>query len=560
MNKLKNIFNLSRFYIKENESSTSIIKKNPIKTENKKGILFLYIILIFGILYLSTEVISYIVKLGKPQMFLNVFLLLLNILIVMKTVMVSLNVFYFSKDIENVLHLPLKPSEILISKFNTLLFMNYEIEIIFALIPLLVYGSLTSAGLLYYINTLIILLIFPIFSTLIVSIIMIIMMKTIKIFRNKDLMQIIISFIFIFIIMIIANYSTRYIFDNTNELKENKEIVINSINEKIIGINKYFLNINPSSKAIQESDFFTVLLNYFKLFFINICAFILFIFLGNKFYLMQLLKAKFYYKTKKSKTNDLNRKFKKNTASKSYIKKEFKLLIKNPMFFIQSIYPVILMTAVVSILLFTLVPTFREILQSEDYKEIRETLKFDVEAVCLIIGAIQIVGLFNYTSITAFSREGKNAFIIKTLPIDFYKQFIYKNLPQIIINTITSIILFVIINFQIYEIGIRYIIIMFLLSTILTIINSFILCLIDLFMPKLEWDGEYELLKNNKNKILQYVLIVFNVLFLIGIRNIFKRAKIDISLYMFLLLLSVLFIILNVFINKMKKRLFYKIN
>lgn len=560
MNKLKNIFNLSKFYIKENESSTSIIKKNPLKSENKKGILFLYIILIFGILYLSTEIISYIVKLGKPEIFLNIFLLLLNVLIIMKTVMVSLNVFYFSKNIESVLHLPLKPSEILISKFNTLLFMNYEIEIIIALIPLLVYGALTSAGLLYYINTIIILLIFPIFSTLVVSIIMIIMMKTIKFFKNKDLMQVIISFVFICIIVILVNYASKNIFNNLDGLKENKEIVLNSINEKILGINKYFYNINPTSIILQENGFFISLINYIKIIFINICAFALFIILGNRLYLKQLLKAKFYYKVKKLKEIDLNRKCKKNSIGISYLKRELKLLIKNPMFFIQCIYPVIIITFLFVVLAVTLIPVFRDVLQKEEFNEIRESLRFDIEAVCLIIGTVQIVGLFNYTSITSFSREGRNAYIIKILPIDLFRQFIYKSIPQIIINTIASIIIFLVINYKVSEIGIAYIAIMFVLSTILIIINSFILCLIDLFMPKLDWDGEYEILKNNKNKLLQYVLIVFNILFLILIKGIFKKVELNISFAIIFIIFIVILFSFSFIINKNKRNLFKRIN
>ena len=43
---------------------------------------------------------------------------ILGILLIFQTIMLSTNIFYFSKDIENILHLPFKPVEILISKFN----------------------------------------------------------------------------------------------------------------------------------------------------------------------------------------------------------------------------------------------------------------------------------------------------------------------------------------------------------------------------------------------------------------------------------------------------------
>ena len=141
--KLKNIFNLSKLYIKENDASIELINMQTKKINKKSYLFWVYIILFFGITYLSSEIISYAVKIGKPEIFLNGFLLALEILIIIRTIMVSMNVFYFSKDIENILHLPIKPIEILVSKFSTILFMNYEFELIFALAPLFIYGIYT---------------------------------------------------------------------------------------------------------------------------------------------------------------------------------------------------------------------------------------------------------------------------------------------------------------------------------------------------------------------------------------------------------------------------------
>ena len=558
--KLKNIFNLSKLYIRENDVSLNIINTET-KKINKKSVLFwVYVILFFGIFYISSEVISYMVKIGKPEIFLNIFFLFLEVLIIIRTIMVSMNVFYFSKDIENVLHLPIKPIEILISKLSTVIFMNYELEIIFGIIPFLIYGIYTYAKLSYFFNLIILLIIFPIFATLIVSIIMIVLMKTIKLFKNKDLMQIAISFILIFGIMFAGSKAVEYVFNNTEFIEENQQLILNNINEKIIRINNYFLNINPSVIILLKKGILKKLFNYFKLILINLFAFILFIFLGNKLYLKQLLKANFYFKKKKTKKIKLNKRIKKNSIAISYIKKEFKLILKNPLFFIQSVYPVIMMTITICVLISALVPAYNEILHRDEYKEMMESLKLDIEAVCIILGVVQITGLFNYTSITSFSREGKNAYIIKVLPISLYKQFIYKNLPQIILNIISSIIILIVINFQIPAIGIKYILIIFVLSFLITIINSNILCLIDLLMPRLEWDAEYEILKNNKNKLLQYALIVFNILFLVFINNLFEKHNFDISLGVFAGLLIFILIIFNILINKYKNKLFKKIN
>ena len=79
-------------------------------------------------------------------------------------------------------------------------------------------------------------------------------------------------------------------------------------------------------------------------------------------------------------------------------------------------------------------------------------------------------------------------------------------------------------------------------------------------MPRLEWDAEYEILKNNKNKLLQYALIVFNIVFLIFINNLFKKHKLDISLGVYAGLLIFILVIFNIIINKYKNKLFKNIN
>ena len=101
---------------------------------------------------------------------------------------------------------------------------------------------------------------------------------------------------------------------------------------------------------------------------------------------------------------------------------------------------------------------------------------------------------------------------------------------------------------------------MLLLSIMVTIINSYILCLIDLLMPKLDWNGEYEILKNSKNKLLQYVLIIVNIIFFINVNNVLKRYNLNVSLSILSGFIIVEFIILNISIYKLKNRLFDKIN
>ena len=64
-------------------------------------------------------------------MFIGIFLLGLALLTIIQSIISATNVFYFSKDLDYILPLPLKPREILISKLNIILVTEYVICLLY---------------------------------------------------------------------------------------------------------------------------------------------------------------------------------------------------------------------------------------------------------------------------------------------------------------------------------------------------------------------------------------------------------------------------------------------
>ena len=54
----------------------------------------------------------------------------------------------------------------------------------------------------------------------------------------------------------------------------------------------------------------------------------------------------------------------------------------------------------------------------------------------------------------------------------------------------------------------------FISSMILNVLNSYSMIIVDLLNPKLEWDSEYEILKQNNNRYFQYAFTVIVILIL----------------------------------------------
>ena len=90
-------------------------------------------------------------------------------------------------------------------------------------------------------------------------------------------------------------------------------------------------------------------------------------------------------------------------------------------------------------------PNVRALLSSD---LINQNLEFsvDLSVICLVLGIIQFMFTASKVSISAISREGKNAVYMKFIPIDFYKQFIYKTRLQIIMNSILILIILILIK------------------------------------------------------------------------------------------------------------------
>ena len=83
--------------------------------------------------------------------------------------------------------------------------------------------------------------------------------------------------------------------------------------------------------------------------------------------------------------------------------------------------------------------------------------------------------------------------------------------------------------------------------------------IVDLINPKLEWDTEYAVLKQNNNKIFQYVFSIISILFLIYMDNIFTDLNLEIALgYMAIIFISII-ILINIFVKIKIKSLYKKI-
>lgn len=560
---IKIIKDLTNIFLKSAYQDINIINKETKKINKRSVFVWLILIVSLALFYISNEIIKALVSSGYPEVFLSIYFLVLAIFIMFQTILVCTNIFYFSKDIELILPFPIKPVNLLIAKFNTLICTLYVSEAIFGIIPICIYGILTHSTLLFYIYAILIFIFFPVFLALVLSIIMMFVMKISKFIKNKEIFQTIITLLLVTSIFIVEYNVINNIFIQNKEIKivENNFQIADKLiefNNKIETSNKLFLVINPAVKVLKNSNLQNIF-EIIKIILIDFITFIIFIFIGKKTYLKDILKNTSYLIKTSNKRINLYKKCKKNIIFKAYIKKEFKNLFRNSMVFMQCVYPMIISLITVIIISIILLPKLNEVLNNPDIKQLIGNLEFDLSIVYIILSGIQVLFMISPASLTSISRDGKNASFMKYIPISYFRQILYKGLPQIFINSISVIIIVGILYYAFHSIGIVNVLLVFISSMILNVLNSYSMIIVDLLNPKLQWDSEYEILKQNNNRYFQYAFTVIVILILVYLNKVLEGINLNLAIIItsivFLFILIIELILIKIRENKLMKKI-----
>ena len=532
---------LTKIFVKDFYQSTNLVSKETKKLNIKSIYFWMLVIVSITIVYVSYEAIKFCKSFGKPEIFINFYMIFLAILLMFQITIVIINIFFFSKDLELILPLPVKTKEILISKFNTVLIMAYITEIIFGLVPLILYGFLNYTNFGYFIFILLVLILLPILFIATIGIFALIFIKILSFIKNRAFLQNLTSILLIGLLLVAENI----LLGDISNLQEQNFFIF------------AIVKILTGTNIIEKCKYLIIL------FILDVFLLGLFILIGKKIYLRILLKTLNTSKRnlKFAEKRPIEIKNRKISIKKAYIKKEFKMLFKNPIFFMQTIFPVIMILITVVMLANVMIPVIDSAIQNSDetIKQSLYSMEFNSEMICIILGFLQVIFSLSSLSLTAISREGKNAIFMKYIPISYYRQFLYKNILQILLNTIVSIILLGIINIYIPKIGLINIGLIFIISIFINLINSYLMLIVDLRKPYLNWNSEHSVVKRNDNKSFQYALTIIMILIYMYLSKIFKDTNVTLALLVEMVIFIISFVVLNEFVKRKADVLFNKI-
>ena len=551
---IKKIKELTKIFAKESYQVLNIYNSKNKKLNIKSIFLWMVVIIVISIFYLSYQIINFLVSSGVPEVFLNFYLLILFIILSFQTILRIVNILFFSKSIKNILPLPISNMEILISKFGGLLFLSYVTELVFGLIPFFMYGMLAAKSLMYFLLMILVLAVFPIIIVSVFCIITLLLMKVFNFIKNPNIIETVVTIILLILIIFMEQKSLNNI--SVENLEETKITA-----ESYLKMTSYFLVINPSIEILAENgNIIDIITNFLKIIGYNIVAFGIFLIIGKKLYFKLLLKCNNYEKNKKDKIIILKDKYKNKSVLRTYLKRDLMNLFKNGTFFIQTVFPVIIILITMILIGTVMIPIIDTTIQNdENIKNSLASITINTEVIGIILCVAQILFSISSLSLTAISREGRDAILIKYLPVDLYKQFKYKNIPQVVLNVLVSIVILGLVYYFIPTIGILNILLLFILLLFINLINSYLMLITDLRRPMLNWDSEQSVIKKNDNKVFQYFLMIIMVLIILYFANIFKNINLTLGIIIEIILFSIIFIIIDRLVKKNCKKLFNKI-
>lgn len=536
------VIKLTKIFLKN--SFSNMDTRMGISTKSKSkiivyGLLFLYFAGL--IIFLGYNLLDGLIAINQETIFVGMILFMIFGLAIIQTIFSSINILYFTKDSEYLLPLPLKPYQIILARTNVMLIAEYVIIFLIGFIPLVMYGILTGAGIVYYLTMILAVILVPILPVLLISMLIMFIMSFARLTKNRNRFQLFATLLVLAIIIALSISTSGMKQDLTNEEMAQMVVQANGMIELVKG---YVPTVDYLMEALTTNSLFTAIVEVLKTLGITIIGFIVYMLIAQKIYFKGLVGNLFGGGASSSNKEINQKEYRNSKLYKSYVGKEFKNMARNPVFLMQCLIPAILIPIIMVVVVYTgLNSDGMGLEQITQMVQQMPTNTFFIA--CIILGVIQFFTMFIYISITAISRDGENAVFMKYIPVSLYKQYMYKIVPNIIMNIVTIIITLGMAEYLL-NLPVITLIALFVVATIMGILQSIAMIIVDLKRPKLNWDSEYAVAKQNLNLVFPVLLAMVNIVILVGFVYLLK----DINVYIGVGILGILYIIATVITNK----------
>lgn len=402
------------------------------------------------------------------------------------------SIFYFSKDSETLLALPLPPQTILSAKFSVCLVYEYAFTLIVCVPLYIAYANNAAVGIPYILLALVIFITLPIYPLVLSSIITMLLMRFVPFFKNRDRFNMIAG-----ILSIILAFGFSFAM-NSGTIAEDPNALISMLtqgnNSMISLFSKIFPAIPFAAEALISSD--ALQLVYYIL--ITCAALAVLVILGKWLY----FKGAIGFSETKSSRKELSAKdfarVSRHSKVRTYLIKELRLLIRTPVYAINCIGMCVLMP----IMLLVIFITADVDVLLQQLPDITPYLDGMLPyAVLAGMASGFLFSNLNMISSTAISREGTNISFMKYIPMSLKQQLQAKVLSGILMSVISMLLTMVCVYFLLPIFPLTWYFAAAAASLITIVLGNYASLALDILHPKLVWEQEAAAVKQNMSGI-----------------------------------------------------------
>lgn len=435
---------------------------------------------------------------GQGDSIIALGLLVASMVVFMFGIFYTIGSYYMATDIPTYLHMPLKPWEISISRFAMVLLYEYITMLIFFLPVVLGFGIAAGKGVVYYLISVLIFLTVPILPLSLASILIISLMSFAKRAINKDRFTMIASLLGL-AIGIGFNFGFQSLMRNVDGGSGFQEMVLSGRISMAENLARYFPGITSATKAMADNN----VLHLVIFILIAAIAVIAFMLVSKALYFRGVLGINQQVSRRKfdaAKTSG----FESRNPVKTYLIKEIKLIFRTPIYFMNLVLIDIMLP------MFMIIPLFISS-GAEQVMAIKEQLMASAPQSVFVAGAFVLmlfISAMNGITATSISREGKQLYMMKYLPISYNDQLNAKLLSGMSVSTAGMVLILAVLAIFL-EIPIAITLLMLAAGLNAVTFTRITGMFIDASYPKLKWDNETKAVKQNMN-------LVFNMLIGLG--------------------------------------------
>jgi ABC-2 type transport system permease protein len=406
----------------------------------------------------------------------------------------TVSVMYHADDVPLLLALPLRPWQILGAKFLTLVVYEYIFEAFILLPVLVVFGIKSGAGAAYVLYSAILFAILPVIALSMAAVLVMVVMRFTSFGKNKQAFKFVGS-----IIALVLALGLNIVLQNTAGRMTPEQLAAMADGSSLVSVvERMFPGLPFASQALIGSNALPGLWNLLLFVLCSAAALAVFLGLGQVLYFKGLAGVtEAAGKRRLLFAEELDKRTAGTSATRSYIGKELKMLTRSPIAFMNCVLMNLIWPVLVLIMLFT---------QDSSFAEVRNAVAgMDAgTAVAVLTGVVAFVSCANAVTSTAVSREGKQLYFMKYIPMPVRKQLMAKAYTGMLLSAMGIVLLIVLA--LIMGVGVLAVLPALVLSLLAAAAGSLVGMLIDASRPKLDWINEQQAIKQNVNVLLHMLV------------------------------------------------------